>query len=160
TGSNSFKSRRSHSGCLVKLNEGLDKRLASYAAAASAAAVGPRARAAEAAEVVLRAASAAGVGLLLSAGPASARIVYTPAYSSPYSGYLRLDLNHDGIADFRINLGGDGMHLVSQFVRPAQAGNAILGKIQGVISGYGEPFTCRVASALPAGHRIGPGSRF
>ena len=64
TGSNSFKSRRSHSGRSVKLNEGLDKRLASYAAAASAAEVGRRARCPEAAEVITRAASAVGVGLL------------------------------------------------------------------------------------------------
>ena len=45
-------------------------------------------------------------------------------------------------------------------VQPAQAGNAVLGKIQGVLSSYGAALTCPVASALPAGHRIGPGSKF
>jgi hypothetical protein len=164
TGSNSFKGRRSHSGRSVKLNEGLDKRLASYAAAASAAGVGSRARA-PAADVITHAATAAGVGLLLTAGPASARIVYTPAYinvNSVVSGF-NLDLNHDGITDFRIfatasTLAGD---FVQVAVSSRQAGNAILGKIQGVLSArYGAPFTCRVASALAAGHRIGPGSRF
>ena len=102
TGSNSFKSRRSHSGRSVKLNECLDKRLASYAAAASAAGVGSRTRATEAAEVITRAAGAVGVGLLLTAGPASARIVYTPAYTKLCPRYVSctfpLDLDHDGTA--------------------------------------------------------------
>jgi hypothetical protein len=163
TGSNSFKGRRSHSGRSVKLNEGLDKRLASYAAAARAAEVGTRARAP--AEVVTRAAGAAGLGLLLTAGPASARIVYTPAYTVfgggvTFRGGISLDLNHDGITDFNLS----GFLSTAYFglsVSPAQAGNAILGNIQGVLSdSAGVPLTCRVASALPAGHRIGPGSRF
>jgi hypothetical protein len=77
TGSNSFKGRRSRLG--RPLCEGLDKRLASYAAAARAAEVGSRARAPQAAQAITRAAGAVGAGLLLTAGPANARIVYTPA---------------------------------------------------------------------------------
>jgi hypothetical protein len=50
TGSNSFKGRRSRWG--RPLSEALDKQLASYAEAASAAEVGRRARATEAAEVI------------------------------------------------------------------------------------------------------------
>jgi hypothetical protein len=135
---NSFKRRRTR--LRRPLSEGLDKRLASYAAAASAA----------------------GVGLLFSADPASARIVYTPVYTevevfpgSPFP----LDLNHDGITDFKFGTipgaYGGGLALSA-----AQPGNAILGKTQGVLSNYGAPFTCQVASALPAGHRIGPSGRF
>jgi len=163
TGSSSFKGRRGRSE--GPLSEGLDKQLASYAAAASAADVGRRARGPEAAEVITRAAGAIGAGLLLSAGPASARIVYTPAYSvvHPRSGpgHLSLDLNHDGITDFRFSVYGSSPFALSTLkVSPTQAGNAILGNIQGVLSGSGEPFTCRVASVLAAGHRIGPGGRF
>jgi hypothetical protein len=125
--------------------------------------VGRRARAAEAAEVVLRAASAAGVGLLLSAGPASARIVYTPAYINLFGrspSAFPLDLNHDGITDFEFYPSGSDIFFLALRVSPAQTGNAILGKIQGALSGYGAPFTCHVGSALPPGHRVGPGSKF
>jgi hypothetical protein len=167
TGSNSFKGRRSRRA--RPLSQGLDKRLASYAAAARAAGVGSRAL--EAAEVITRAASTAGVGLLLSAGPASARIVYTPAYtkfcnplSSGCPATLLLDLDHNGTADFKFHF-----YPLNTFegapsqmsVAAAQAGNAVLGNIQGLLSGgFWGPFTCRVASALPAGHSIGPGGRF
>ena len=161
TGSNSFKGRRRRLG--RPLSEGLDKRLNSYAAAASAAEVGRRARSPQAAQVITRAASAVGVGLLLTAGPASARIVYTPAYTAVngrYSDQFPLDLNHDGITDFGIfsNTVVHDTYLLR--VHPAQAGNAVLGKIQGVLSSYGAALICPVASALPAGHRIGPGSKF
>jgi hypothetical protein len=161
TGSNSFKGRRSHSGRSVKLNEGLDKRLASYAAAANAAEVGRRARGPEPAEVIMRGVSAVGVGLLLSAGPASARIVYTPAYInvvSVVSGF-NLDLNHDGIADFRFGFSGSTL-MAHLLVSARQPGNAILGTFQGVLGIAGTPGACAAASALPAGHRIGPGSKF
>jgi hypothetical protein len=162
TGSNSFKGRRSRSG--RSLSEGMDKRLASYAAAASAAGVGSRARAPGAAEVITRTASAVGVGLLLTTGPASARIVYTPAYTrveGSASNPFPLDLNHDGITDFRL-------HSYAAFparvflleASSAQPGNAIMGNIQGVLTILGAPALCGVASALPAGHRIGSGSRF
>ena len=159
-GSNPFKSRRSRS---VKLNECLDKRLASYAAAASAAGVGSRAPALEAAQVIARAASAAGVGLLLSAGPASARIVYTPAYdiiNHHGHSYISVDINHDGINDFQLGASYVSGHAFVLEVVALQAGNAILGNIQRVLGNYGTPATCGVASALPPGHRIGPGSRF
>ena len=158
TGSSSFQGHKSR--LCRSLSEALDKRLASYAAAASAAEVGSRARAAE---VITRAAGVVGAGLLLSAGPASARIVYTPAYTAVngrYSHQFPLDLNHDGITDFGIfsNTVVHGTYWL--LVHPAQAGNAVLGKIQGVLSYFGAALTCPVASALPAGHHIGPGSKF
>jgi hypothetical protein len=47
------------------------------------------------------AAGAAGVGLFASAQPTEAKIVYTPAnIRIPHNGFIPLDLNHDGIADF------------------------------------------------------------
>jgi hypothetical protein len=51
------------------------------------------------------AASAAGVGMLATVQPAAAKVVYTPANVSitlgnPYS----LDLNHDGVADFKLQV--------------------------------------------------------
>src|SRR5579872_2100038 len=51
------------------------------------------------------AAGAAGVAVLALAEPAAARVVYTPAKVK--IGYLayNLDLNHDGITDFQIELG-------------------------------------------------------
>jgi hypothetical protein len=49
------------------------------------------------------AAGAAGVGLLVLAQPAEAKIVYTPTHKViGLNGSYNLDLNHDGIADFRI----------------------------------------------------------
>jgi hypothetical protein len=101
------------------------------------------------------------VGLLLAAGPASARIVYTPAYTTGGTSHqFALDLNHDGIADFYVYFKYTSGRTTEVDGFAAQAGNAILGKIQGVLSRYGGPYTCRVDSALPAGHRIGPGSNF
>jgi hypothetical protein len=47
------------------------------------------------------AAGAAGVGILALAQPAEGKIVYTPAHKNAVLG-INLDLNHDGIADFRI----------------------------------------------------------
>ena len=126
----------------IPLSEGLRTRLASYA---SAARVGSRARALEATEVVRRAASAVGVGLVLTAGPASARIVYTPNYN--FLGgrlVLPLDLNHDGINDFEFTTSLGINYFVS-----ALGSNGV----RGIKSTH-------IASALPAGSRIGPGSRF
>ncbi len=49
------------------------------------------------------AASAAGVGMLALSHPAEAKIVYTPAHQHvPFKRTLSLDLNHDGIVDFKI----------------------------------------------------------
>lgn len=155
SGSNSSKGRRSRAE--RSLSQDLEKRLASYAAAASAAGMGSLSRIPEVAEVI--AAGALGVGLLLTAAPASSVIVYTPAYSVFSLGFHPLDLNHDGIVDFNL-FARYRTSSVTAKVIPYQAGNAILGKIQGVLSNYGRPVACHVASALPAGHPIGPGSKF
>jgi len=64
----------------ARLRAGLEKSLTAYA----------------------NAAAAAGVGLLALAAPAEGKIVYTPGYVQiPMNGgWVPLDLNHDGIADF------------------------------------------------------------
>jgi hypothetical protein len=133
--SNSCKNRRSRPE--RPLSERLNTRLASYAAAASAA----------------------GVGMLATATAANARIVYTPAYividvDSP----LPLDLNHDGINDFSLRYSVFAVGSVKN-VRPAQAGNAILGMSLFYL-GYRSGTLCKIAVARQAGDRIGAGSRF
>ena len=52
-------------------------------------------------------ATAAGVGMIALASPAQAKIVYTPAHVN-FSQHppLTIDLNHDGIGDFVLALGG------------------------------------------------------
>jgi hypothetical protein len=47
------------------------------------------------------AAGAAGVGILALAQPVEAKIVYTAAHKNAIAG-IKLDLNHDGIADFKL----------------------------------------------------------
>ena len=50
-------------------------------------------------------ASAAGVSLLAMVRPAEAKIVYTPAHKKlPLNRDFSLDLNHDGISDFKFLL--------------------------------------------------------
>ena len=99
------------------------------------------------------AASAAGVGLLALAQPAEARIVYTPAHRKlPLNGDLFLDVNHDGINDFRFhiatfdaNVRGTSGTQDSAFLwaYPQGTANQVFGN---------QPY----ASALRAGVRIGP----
>jgi hypothetical protein len=71
--------------------------------------------------------SAAGVGMLAFVQPAEAKIVYTPANISinPHVPY-KLDLNHDGTADFTFSIytfshNGSGY---MEFVATAQKSNA------------------------------------
>jgi hypothetical protein len=60
-------------------------------------------------------AGAAGVGMLALAPPVQAKIVYTPADVN-FSRYppVTLDLNHDGIGDFVLALGGRAEVLMSR----------------------------------------------
>jgi hypothetical protein len=104
------------------------------------------------------AAGAAGVGVLVLAHPAEAKIVYTPADTNITPDHLiPLDLNHDGIVDFRFKdvyeisrtAGFDHTGILS--VVPANQGN----KIEGYTRTNGN-----YASALRAGASIGPNARF
>jgi hypothetical protein len=95
------------------------------------------------------AASAGGVGLLTSAQPADAKIVYTPANTAiGHNQVLNLDLNHDGITDFQFynSFYGSLVYRGTLKVFPVRRGNAISG-------------TGASASALRAGALIGPNKR-
>jgi hypothetical protein len=113
----------------AKLCESLDHRLKSYSLAASAA----------------------GAGLLAWGQPAEARIVYTPAHVRMGANSTHfLDLNHDGIKDFRF---------VNNFSRMSTfeyAGTLSIAPVHQFdqVAGY------RSASALVAGAKIGPGGQF
>jgi hypothetical protein len=71
---------------IVKINSKLEKNLAAYVAAAGAA---------------------AGMGIL-AAPSASAEVVYTPTNLTLKQGITPLDINNDGISDFRFYRGGYG----------------------------------------------------
>ncbi len=99
------------------------------------------------------AAGAAGVGMLALAPPVEAKIVYTPAHEKfP----VTLDLNHDGIGDFVLALGGrveTGFRSQYAWVYAPRSNN----KDEIVATakrGYAP------AVALRAGERIGPGRLF
>lgn len=54
------------------------------------------------------AASAAGVGVLSLPPTANAKIIYTPAHAKVFLGHpVALDLNHDGIVDFYLNIAAE-----------------------------------------------------
>jgi hypothetical protein len=101
------------------------------------------------------AATAAGVGMLALSQPAEARIVYTRAhrkiqYCDPHHACFGLDLNHDGIVDFRIPL-YSSVRMPTLLVKPANKINAIYGTIT---SGGGTQR--KAASALGYGVKVGP----
>lgn len=126
----------------VLLATGLERRLTAYASAAIAA----------------------GASLAALTPRAEAEIVYTPA-NTVINGGLNLDLNHDGLADFGIAVGGPASFdnvtvscAVHQTYRRSPKGmacnyltNQIWGR--GVASG-------RFASALPAGFPVGPNKSY
>jgi len=100
-------------------------------------------------------AAAAGVGILAAAPASEAKVVYTPAHVViPGGGYF-LDLNHDGINDFNLNLNGNsrGRSDSGYFsARPVASANLIWG--QGAVKFGPRP---RVAAFdLPAGAQLGP----
>jgi hypothetical protein len=95
--------------------------------------------------------TAVGLGMLATALPAEAKIVYTKAdvTISYGNGLFLLDLNHDGIADFGLGLEhyvtSLGGFLSSLFGSPWEKGNAVWGKNK------------KYASALPPGIHVGEG---
>jgi hypothetical protein len=94
------------------------------------------------------AASAAGVGLFALTQSAEAKIVYTGTWVeiSPF-GTVPLDVNHDGIADFKFSNVGYSTSVLDVLKVVGVQSNRIWG-------------TGRYASALPAGVRIGPKGKF
>jgi len=103
------------------------------------------------------AASAAGVGMLALAQAAEAKVVYTPAHKRlPANKDFYLDLNHDGINDFRFFLeswNSSGSFFRSLLVGPLGHENAIY-----TSTSYGRRSCC--AAALPKGVSVGPKSPF
>jgi len=103
-------------------------------------------------------ASAAGVSVLALAGASEAKVVYTETHQVTRAGVpLYIDLNHDGINDFvlrtTIYVGSSGFEVgldPSGYRKNAVAGRRFSH------SGY----FFSAASALPAGARIGPESKF
>lgn len=108
------------------------------------------------------AASAAGVAVLALAPPAEGKIVYTKVHRrlAPNSTFP-LDLNHDGIVDFKLYRG-------SFIYRSTGGGPSIFIDdvgVNGAISsngaaGYSPCSSCFSASALPAGTSVAQGRRF
>ena len=97
------------------------------------------------------AASAAGVSVLALAPPSEARVIYTRAHAhiGPHD-TLRLDLNHDGIADFDLKDSTSGVH-DRLLVVPDHKRNTARGHFA-FAQGY--------ASALSAGLHVGPRGQF
>ncbi len=132
------KPRRGHPGknrSAARLGAKLDKTLVAYA----------------------NAATAAGVGIIALACPASAKIVYTHVDKQlPVNKTFFLDLNHDGIADFGFN-NTAGTTSVGAWgfltIFPAKSANRIWG------AGTGDGGFFRYASALAAGAQVGPNAQ-
>jgi hypothetical protein len=99
------------------------------------------------------AASAAGVSVLALAEPSQAKVVYTPAHQViKQNGVYNLDLNHDGTVDFLIQeLDNGGYASSNALLADAALGNAVQGNKSGFRS---------FASALPLGASIGPSQKF
>jgi len=107
-------------------------------------------------DIYVLAASAAGVGVLALAQPAEAKIVYTKIHVVIGSNQIyQLDLNHDGLADFKIDNQRffTDTYVASLSALPAQANNAVVGKQPHV--GY-----ANYAYALLPGARVGPKQPF
>jgi hypothetical protein len=117
---------------LDKLNPRLSERLGAYAFAATAA----------------------GVGILVSAQGAEAKVVFTPA-NTQIAGFVPLDLNHDAVADFfLVRSGRSNGHSDSGWLSasPLNTNNRVLG--HGTVKFFRQNPT--VAFALPAGFEVGP----
>jgi hypothetical protein len=102
------------------------------------------------------AASAAGVSALALAQPAEAKIVYTPAHivlRAQSSTQYYLDLNHDGVKDFRF-AHGYFYSVTTGFFGSWVSMTPYKGNGNGVMG------LNRNASALPAGVKIGPAGHF
>lgn len=122
----------------VRLSSTLDKRLFSYAAAASAA----------------------GVSLFAATQSAEAKIVYTAAnITVPANSSVKLDVNNDGIADFSFYFYAYGPRRVplgyfedAVTIDPSKTGN----EVWNVQSSKGT----ECAAALPSGVKVGVGAAF
>src|SRR5579863_90921 len=102
------------------------------------------------------AATAAGVSLIAFAHPAEAKIIFTPAHKNVGSSTF-IDLNHDGINDFKLSLFRRqsclGFCSTSGTTNASLAGKGL--RTANQLYGQG-----KFASALLAGVRVGPKGKF
>jgi len=103
-------------------------------------------------------ASAAGVSVLALARASEAKVVYTETHQVTHTGFpLYIDLNHDGIKDFVLRT---RYYWGSYF----EVGLSASGYRKNVVAGRrfksNGSYFFSAASALPAGARIGPESKF
>jgi hypothetical protein len=120
-----MKNKTSPLRTIAKINSKLEKNLAAYVAAAGAA---------------------AGMGIL-AAPSASAEVVYTPANLTLKQGITPLDINNDGVSDFRFYRGGYG-HGSRLYILQQDQKNLVFNSAT---------FN---AAPLPSGARIGPNGAF
>jgi hypothetical protein len=94
------------------------------------------------------AAGAAGVGMLALTTPAQAKIAYTPAHLKLHGQLTQIDLNHDGISDFVLEIyRGYGVSASFFLIVYPSPGNGAVGTAEGWF---------KSAVALRDGARIGP----
>ena len=109
------------------------------------------------------AATAAGVGLI-AAQPVTAEVVYTPVNKQLGPGTYFLDLNHDGINDFKFVLAHHSQCLGVCTTSPGHhhhtAFNSQNGELQVYGLGSNQVFGEASASALPVGVAVGPNGKF
>ena len=102
------------------------------------------------------AATAAGVGVVGSSQGSEAKIIYTKAHRHIVpNNTIKLDLNHDGVADFRLKdtLSSTSLIIFARFLSlPIGPKNEIVGHV----GFFGKAY----ASALPGGIRVGPKAQF
>ena len=103
------------------------------------------------------AAGAAGVGALVSASQAEAKVIYTPADVKIVlnAGLIKFDLNHDGVQDFGLSntfRTSSSKWFTGLRVKPLKSGNEISGKTRGGEDSF--------AYALAKGDKIGPQAEF
>jgi hypothetical protein len=99
------------------------------------------------------AASAAGVGMLATCQQAEAEVVYTPAHKwLPVNQFFYVDLNHDGVNDFKLILGSSPATSRGYFARWMSVWNAG-GSQNEIYTSDGQR-----AAVLRAGKVVGPKS--
>jgi hypothetical protein len=86
----------------------------------------------------MAAASAAGVGMLALTLPAEAKVVYTPTNVTVTSP-VPIDLNNDGVADFTLGFAQGYEHSFFVDVTPAVTGNAVRGNGSAACGFFGVP---------------------
>jgi hypothetical protein len=92
-------------------------------------------------------AGAAGVSVMALTQPSNAEIVYTPAHGNvPFNGVVPVDLNHDGIPDFKFTIQSFAYHSFHATFEVLPMGNGVMASSKGD------------AAPLPLGDQVG-GSR-